>query len=76
MDEIHLISRFAKDVEIEVDNVLVSPTSADVVNDKYHRKKDYTLAIPKGDTNNWEDTGDFFQSKRYEHSSIPRGIII
>jgi len=46
------------DVEIEVDNVLVSPTSTDdVVNqlDLTGKKSVYTLAIPKGDTNVWED---------------------
>jgi len=46
-----------EDVEIEVDNVLVSPVSTeDIVNinELTGKKAVYTLAIPKGDENNWE----------------------
>lgn len=51
------------DVPIEVDNVLVSPTSTDdIINqlDITGKKAVYTLAIPKGDTNVWEDTEVLF----------------
>lgn len=46
------------DVEIEVENVLVSPTSSeDIVNqlELTGKKAVYTLAIPKSDTNSWEN---------------------
>lgn len=44
--------------EVEVNNVIVAPTlSDDVVNNLnlYGKKAVYTLGIPKGDTNAWED---------------------
>src|SRR5699024_6969476 len=47
-----------RDAEIPVDNVLVSPsTSDDMVNqlNLTGKKAVYTLAIPKGDENDWED---------------------
>jgi hypothetical protein len=47
-----------KEVEVVVDDVLVAPsTSDDIVasNDLVVKKAVYTLAIPKGDTNNWEN---------------------
>ena len=57
-----------EDVEIEVDNVLVSPVSTeDIVNinELTGKKAVYTLAIPKGDTNNWEDAEVIFFGKRW-----------
>lgn len=45
--------------EVEIDNVLVSPSSTDDIvsaQDLYGKKAVYTLAIPKGDENDWEDT--------------------
>ncbi len=45
-------------IEEVVENVLVAPaTTDDIVNtqDLTGKKAVYTLAIPKGDTNNWED---------------------
>ena len=47
-----------RDAEIPLDNVLVSPsTSDDMVNqlNLTGKKAVYTLAIPKGDENDWED---------------------
>ena len=47
-----------EDKEITVENVLVSPTSSDDVNSQLNltgRKAIYTLAIPKGDTHQWEN---------------------
>lgn len=48
-----------KDSEVTVNNVLVGqPTTEDIENalTLYGKKVNYTLAIPKGDTNVWEDT--------------------
>ena len=56
------------DVEIEVENVLVSPTEAtDVINQVqlYGKKAVYTLGIPKGDTHNWEDREVKFFGKTF-----------
>ena len=47
-----------KEIEIEVENVLISPTQTDdVVNqlDLTGRKAVYTLGIPKGDNHKWEN---------------------
>src|SRR5690625_1791749 len=57
-----------KDVPIQVDNVLVSPTSTeDIVStlELTGKKAVYTLAIPKGDTNNWEDAEVVFFNQRW-----------
>lgn len=43
---------------ISVDNVLVAPSSSQEILDAdnlYGKKAVYTLAIPKGDTNDWQD---------------------
>lgn len=43
---------------VDVENVLVTPTSTDdIVNNTnlYGKKAVYTLAIPKGDEHEWED---------------------
>ena len=67
-----------EDVEIEVDNVLVSPTSTeDIVNtlDLTGKKAEYTLAIPKGDTNNWEDAEVIFFGKKWRtFGMVTQGI--
>ena len=57
-----------EDVSIDVDNVLVSPTKTeDIVNtlDLTGKKAVYTLAIPKNDTNNWEDSEVLFFGERW-----------
>ena len=56
------------DVEIQVENVLVSPTEAtDIINQVqlYGKKAVYTLGIPKGDTHNWEDREVKFFGKTF-----------
>ena len=56
------------DVEIEVDNVLVSPVSTeDVVHtlELTGKKAVYTLAIPKDDDNDWEDAEVIFFGERW-----------
>lgn len=63
-----------EDVEIEVDNVLVKPTTTeDVVNTKdlTGRTAVYTLAIPKGDTNTWENQEVRFFGERWRVFGIP-----
>lgn len=55
-------------VEKEVDNILVTPTSTeDIVNqlDLTGKKAVYTLAIPKGDTNDWEDAKVYFFNQKW-----------
>lgn len=67
-----------EDVEIEVENVLVGePTTDDIVNsvNLYGKKLVYTLAIPKNDTNNWEDSEVRFFGKKFRtFGNITQGI--
>lgn len=47
-----------EETEIEVENVLVAPSTTDDITtstDLVGKKAVYTMAIPKGDTNDWED---------------------
>lgn len=47
-----------RDVEIPVDNVLVTPSTTDDMVNQLNltgKKAVYTLAIPKGDEHDWED---------------------
>ena len=58
-----------EDAEIQVDNVLVSPTSTDDIVNQLTltgKKAVYTLAIPKVDTNVWEDQEVRFFDKRWK----------
>lgn len=62
------------DAEIPVDNVLVAPASSqDVINelDLTGKKAVYTLAIPKGDTHDWEDKEVRFFDQRWHVIGIP-----
>lgn len=56
-----------EEIPVEVKNVLVAPASGEDVTDQTNlngKKATYTLAIPKGDTHNWEDvTVEFFGKK-------------
>ena len=67
-----------EDVEILVDNVLVSPTSSDDIVNQLNltgKKAVYTLAIPKGDTNTWEDQEvRFFGEKWRVFGFVTQGI--
>lgn len=61
-------SPVVKDVETLVDNVLVSPsTTEDITNQMSLTGKVavYTLAIPKGDTHDWEDKEVEFFGQRF-----------
>ena len=63
-----------EDVEISVDNVLVSPTSSEEVLNQQNltgRTAVYTLAIPKGDTNEWENQEVRFFGERWRVFGIP-----
>lgn len=63
-----------EDVPIEVENVLVSPTSTDDIVNQLNidgKKAVYTLAIPKGDENNWEDAEVLFFGQRWRTFGIP-----
>lgn len=54
--------------EITVDNVIIAPTLGDdLVNNLnlYGKKAVYTLGIPKGDTNVWEDQEVRFFGQRW-----------
>ena len=56
------------ETQVTVDNVLVaSPSGEEIVgaNSLYGKKLTYTLGIPKGDTNNWEDTFVEIDGKKY-----------
>lgn len=58
----------------EVENVLVSPVSSDdIVNnqDLTGKKAVYTLAIPKGDTHDWEDKKVEFFGQTFKTFDIP-----
>mgnify|MGYP001202734777 FL=1 len=57
-----------EDLEVLVENVLVSPISSDDIVNQLNltgKKAVYTLAIPKGDTNVWEDKEVRFFSERW-----------
>lgn len=63
-----------EEVEIEVDNVLISPTTSDdIVNQMTltGKKAVYTLAIPKGDTNDWEDQEVRFFGEKWRVFGVP-----
>ena len=67
-------SPVVKDVEITIDNVLVAPaTTEDVTNQMSltGKKISYTLCIPKGDTNDWENKEVRFFGKRWKTVGIP-----
>lgn len=63
-----------EDIETEVHNVLISPTTSDDVVNQLTltgKKAVYTLAIPKGDANTWEDQEVRFFGERWRVFGIP-----
>ena len=59
---------------IEVDNVLVAPSTAQEVleaDNLYGKKAVYTLGIPKGDTNDWADKRVDFFGESWQTFGIP-----
>ena len=64
-----------RDVEIEIQNVLVAPTSSeDVINQMNltGKKAVYTLGIPKGDTNKWENSEVKFFGRKWRTIGLPQ----
>lgn len=60
--------------EVPVEDVLVVPTLSDDVINQLNltgKKAEYTLAIPKGDTNDWEDKEVIFFGQRWKTFGIP-----
>ena len=63
-----------EDVEVEVDNVLVTPTSTENIVNRLNidgKKAVYTLAIPKGDINDWENAEVYFFGEHWRTFGIP-----
>ena len=59
---------------VTVKNVLVSPSSSQEIIDStnlYGKKAIYILAIPKGDTHDWQDTIVSFFGKKWKTFGIP-----
>ena len=59
---------------VSVDNVLIGEPSADEVLDTlnlYGKRLAYTLAIPKGDENNWADTTVTFWGQTFRTIGEP-----
>ena len=67
-----------REVQKEVPNVLVGePSAEDIVSELqlYGKRIEYTLAIPKGDENDWDDvTVEFFGRKFRTYGGVTQGI--
>lgn len=64
-----------EETQTEIENVLVAPASSeDIMNGlSIHGKRiAYNLAIPKGDTHNWEDTVVEFWGRKFRTIGIPK----
>ena len=62
------------DVDVDVENVLVGePSSEEITTDLslYGKRLAYTLAIPKGDTNDWTDVEVSFFGERFRTYGAP-----
>ncbi|HEM2826345.1 TPA: hypothetical protein U0650_001289 [Streptococcus suis] len=62
------------DVEIVVENVLIAPASTEDITNQINltgKKVEYTLAIPKGDTNQWENREVCFFGQRWRTIGLP-----
>lgn len=63
-----------EETPVEVENVLVSPSSSTDIVDSlnlYGKKAVYTLAIPKGDDHIWEDRMVEFFGKKWRTFGFP-----
>lgn len=63
-----------EDKEINVENVLVAPATTDDIPsqlDLTGKKAIYTLGIPKGNTDQWEDVEVKFFNQRWRTFGIP-----
>ena len=67
-------SPVVKDVEITIDNVIVAPATTEDVTSQMSltgKKISYTLGIPKGDNNDWENKEVRFFGKRWKTVGMP-----
>ena len=67
-------SPVVKDAEITIDNVIVAPATTEDVTSQMSvtgKKISYTLGIPKGDNNDWENKEVRFFGKRWKTVGIP-----
>lgn len=65
------------DSTVSVDNVLVGePTAEDITSDiaVYGKRQAYTLAIPKDDENDWNDTTVEFFDETFRTYAVTQGI--
>nr|DAT56230.1 MAG TPA: Minor capsid protein [Caudoviricetes sp.] len=73
-----LNSPIYEEKKIQVENVLVSPLTTDEITNSlnlYGKKIVYTLAIPKGDKNEWENQEVIFFNKKFKtFGSVTEGI--
>lgn len=63
-----------EEVPVDVDNVLVAPTSSeDIITDQnlYGKKSVYTLAIPKGDEHDWRNKKVEFFGQTFRTFGMP-----
>lgn len=63
-----------EDVELVVDNVLIAPASTEDITNQLNltgKKVVYTLAIPKGDTNDWSNREVVFFGRRWQTVGLP-----
>lgn len=63
-----------EDQHISVENVLLAPTASDDIVNQMSltgKKAVYTLAIPKGDTHDWEDKEVIFFNRKWRTFGIP-----
>ena len=63
-----------EETAIEVENVLIGSPSTQEATDTLNltgRKVEYTLGIPKGDTNDWENKTVEFWGKKWRTIGIP-----
>lgn len=66
------------ETEVSVNNVLVYPADSQAVVDEFQisgRHLSYEMAIPKGDTHNWDDSiVEFFGQKWRTFGGVTQGI--
>ena len=71
-DEFH--NPIYEEIPVEVENVLVAPASSTDIVDSvnlYGKKAVYNMAIPKGDTHNWENVIVEFLGQRWRTFGFP-----
>ena len=63
-----------REAEIQVENVLVAPSSTDDVTTQVNltgKKAEYTLGIPKGDKYDWKEKTVIFFGRKWRTIGIP-----